>query len=228
MSTVPKNTNQVKSDKEHGGFDDYLKPVDFIKKINKKRLNAEGSKGKKTRRLKNSRRDRKDQKTGVDLRRPEKPPNRVVTQPNLKDFKRRSGFLESNKILLTNQSGESLRKLRSRIETLSRSKSQIQGRCNPLYYLRRFFKHKIVEKANRWELQKISNFLVDGLVFSSHPVGIYLSENIQLVVASTNPTFVKRLVSCLPFWPTSYTMPVLRNIVFILKKVYARHRTMRL
>lgn len=229
MSTAPKNASQVEADEEHGSCLNkvQLRVFDVIKN-SKKKSNHKGLHGQKAKIANNAIYDRKDQKTGVDMCRPEKPPSRVVTQPVSGDSRKRCGFVDHNKISLSNQSGESLRKLKFRIETLSKSKSQIQGHCNPLYCLRRYFKRSFVNSAHNWELQKIKNLLVGGLVHTSYPVGISLSKNIQLVVASTTPIMVRRLVSCLPFWPTSYTMPVLSDIAFLLKKVSARHRSLRL
>lgn len=228
MSTAPKNASQVRTDKEHGGLPVLGKPMIFKNKKHKKRFERSRLKRQNARRIYKSRHDRTDQKTGVDMHRPEKPPKSVVTQPDPKDFRKRSGFVDLNKISLTNQTGESLRKLKFRIGTLSRSKSQIQGSCNPLYRLRKFFKRKVVEFTSSWELQKITNLLVGGLVFTKYPVGVLLSGYTQLMVAPINPTIVRRIVSCLPFWPTSYTMPVLHDIASILKRVCARHRSMRL
>jgi len=247
VSTAQISASQTKNGEEHGrcpdlehlvnfkNFENYKKIKKFknSKKLknkkHKKSLNKISSKGQKAKVTNSVAYDCKNQKTVVDLKfRPEKPPKSVVTQTDISDTNYRRGFVDLNKIVLVNQKGESLRKLRSRIETLSKSKSLIQRRCNPLYVLRRYFKRKIIESAYDWELQKISNLLEGGLVFTSHPVGISLSKNIQLVVAPTTPIILRRLVSCLPFWPTSYTMPVLMNIVSLLKRIGARHRSMRL
>lgn len=212
MSTAPKNAFPTRKGKEHGGSP--IKNELVISKITKN-LDLVKSNTKLVGRKCRPRSKRS--KTGVDLIRPEIPPNRVVTQPIPVISGKRRGFAKTN-CLHINQKGESLRKLRFRINTLSMSKSSIERACNPLYALKHLFKSNIFENAPIWIQQKISNLLVGGLVFTKHPVGISLSKNIQMVVASPSPYCVKRIVSCLPFWPTSYTMQLLYNIASLLKQ----------
>jgi len=154
-------------------------------------------------------------KTGVDMLRPEKPPKSVVTQPLSKNLgKRRDRFIFDK--MMVDQTGDSLRKLRVRLKTVSQSIDTLKRRCNPFYCLKR--KLNKVKSVHNWKLQKISNLLVGGLVFTRHPVGISLSKNMQMVVASPSPIMVKRIVSCLPHWATSYTMADVRRIVILLDK----------
>lgn len=210
---------------DHGGSGVFQKPVILYKK-QQKNPRPKRSEGLNFKAGNITNENHVGSKTGVDLFRPEKPPKSVVTQPRRPNRRKRCDYVKSNQIDLSSQKGETLRKLKLRIKTLSMSKSLIEGSCSPLYYLKHIFKK--VKYADTWILQKISNLLVGGLIITSHPVGTSLSKNVQYVVASTSPVIVKQIVSCLPFWPTSYTMPVLRDIMFLLKFVGTRHRSLRL
>lgn len=164
-------------------------------------------------------------KTGVDLLRPGKPPQGMVTQPQLQEsVKGKRSFIHQKMDL--DLEGESLRKLRFRLKTLSESISSVKRRCNPFHYL----KHTLtsVKHARIQTLQKIKDLLVGGLVFTDRPVGTYLSRNVQMVVASPSLYTVRQIVSGLPYTGTSYTMTIVKSIVSLLKKAGACHRSLRL
>ena len=215
MTTAPKNANPTRKTRRNHGYRQHNDTRRICKskfeafdektsvRVDKKALISKG---------------RKDPKTGVDLLRPEKPPKSMVSQPKGSVSANRGDRLIYDKILV-DQTGESLRKLRFRLKTLSKSKSSIEGSCNPFFYLKAFLRK--VKNADVRVLQKISNLLVGHLVLTRDPVGISLSKNIQMVVASPSPYITKRIVSCLPFWATSYTMNTVRCIVSLLKQTGA-------
>lgn len=164
-------------------------------------------------------------KTGVDLLRPGKPPQGSVTQPPKPELvKGKRSFIYEKMDL--DLKGDTLRKLGDRLKALSGSISSVKRCCNPFYYLRHTLMK--VSYARIQTLQKISNLLVGGLVFSNRPVGTYLSQNVQMVVASPSLYTVRRIVSGLPFLGTSYTMSIVKTIVSLLNKVGACHRSLRL
>lgn len=161
-------------------------------------------------------------KTGVDLSHPEKPPKRAVTQPKGTFCSDRCDRFIYNKIIIDHE-GDFLRKLKSRLSTLTVSIRSLKGHYSPFKRFNRILKR--IQYADSWMLQKISNLLVGGLVFTNYPVGISLSKNIQMIVKAPSPTITRRIVSCLPFWGTSYTWSNVSCIVSLLNKVSTRPRS---